>query len=150
MISRQPIYASRLILRPFCLEDKEDLFGYLSNPQVYRFESGEPIDRKKAQSLAEELTASADFWAVELRESQQVIGQIYFKHIEPLHLMTWKSGYILNPDYHRQGYMSEGVIALVQYGFATTGIRRLVAKCNPENTASWRLLEKSVFDERVY
>jgi RimJ/RimL family protein N-acetyltransferase len=72
-------------------------------------------------------------------------GRIYFKHIEPHHLMTWELGYILNPHYHRQGYMSEAVAALVQHGFDHAAIHRVVAHCNPENTSSWKLLEKIGF-----
>lgn len=139
------ILASRLLLRAFAPADAEDLHAYLSEPGIYQFEPGEPIDLAQARQMAQELAASPDFWAVELQETHRVIGQIYFKHIEPQHLMTWELGFILNPQYHRQGYMSEAVEALVRHGFAHAAIHRVVAHCNPENPASWRLLEKIGF-----
>jgi len=139
------IFTPRLILRPFTPADADDLHAYLCEPDIYRFEPGEPIDLAQARKMAQELAASADFWAVELQETHRVIGQIYFKHIEPQHLMTWELGYILNPQYQRQGFMSEGVAALVRHGFANEAIHRVVAHCNPENVASWKLLEKVGF-----
>lgn len=139
------ILAPRLLLRAFTSADADDLYTYLSDPDIYRFEPGEPIDLAQARTMAQDLAASPDFWAVELQETHKVIGQIYFKHIEPQHLMTWELGYILTPRYHRQGYMSEAVGALVRHGFARAAIHRVVAHCNPENTASWKLLERVGF-----
>jgi [ribosomal protein S5]-alanine N-acetyltransferase len=139
------IYTSRLLLRTFASTDADDLHANLSDPSIYQFEPGEPIDLCQARKLARDFAASPDFWAVEDQETDRVIGQIYFKHIEPHHLMTWELGYILNPHYHRQGYMSEAVAALVQHGFDHAAIHRVVAHCNPENTSSWKLLEKIGF-----
>ena len=138
------IATPRLLLRAFKPEDADHLYEYLSNSEIYRFEPGEPIDHSQAQEQAKDMSASADFWAVELQSEHKVIGQIYFQHIEPQHLMTWELGYILNPRYQRQGYTSEAVIALLRNGFAAAGIHRVVAHCNPENIASWKLLEKTV------
>ena len=135
----------RLLLRAFAPADAEDLYAYLSKPVIYRFEPGEPVDLAQAGTMAQELASSPDFWAVELQETHRVIGQIYFKHIEPRHLMTWEVGYILNPQYHRQGYMSEAVAVLVGHGFAHSAIHRVMAHCNPKNTASWKLLERVGF-----
>lgn len=47
--------------------------------------------------------------------------------------------------HHRQGYMSEAVEALVRHGFAHAAIHRVVAHCNSEHPAPWRLLEKIGF-----
>lgn len=139
------ILTPRLLVRAFQPEDAEDLYEYLSNDEIYRFEPGEPVDRQQAQNLAVEMSTSPDFWAVELQTEQKVIGQIYFQQREPHHLMTWELGYIMSPRYQRQGYGSEAVLALLRSGFAAAGIHRVVAHCNPENIASWKLLEKIGF-----
>ncbi len=145
MIPIQPIHTTRLILRVFCPQDADDLYEYLSDPSIYIFEPGEPITPDRAQSLAVELSSSPDFWAVELEAERKVIGQVYFNRIEPEHLLTWELGYRLSPKYQRHGYASEAALALVRYGFSTGQIHRVVAHCNPENTASWKLLEKIGF-----
>lgn len=135
----------RLNIRAFQPGDAANIYEYLSNPEVYRFEPGEPSDPHGAQDLAIEFSTSAAFWAVELRESQKVIGQIYFGQIEPPNLMTWELGYIINPSYQRQGYATEAVLALLHYGFISCGTHRVFAHCNPDNVRSWRLLERVGF-----
>ena len=141
----QPITTARLVLRAFRPADAEDLYAYLEDERVYQFEPGEPIDREQAQKTALEFSGSPNFRAVELQAERKVIGQVYFKQTEPAHLRTWELGYILSPHYQRQGYMSEAAAGLVQHGFANAQIHRIIAHCNPENTASWRLLEKIGF-----
>ena len=36
----------------------------------------------------------------------------------------------------------EAAHALLGYGFATLGLHRVIATCQPENVASWRVMEK--------
>ncbi len=142
MRTKQPISTPRLLVRAFRPEDSHDIYEYLSDERIYRFEPGRPLDEQQTQEQATRMAASPNFWAVELLAEHKVIGQLYFEHTEPLHLMTWELGYILSPHYQRQGYMSEAAAALVHDGFRSGQIHRVVAHCNPENTASWKLLEK--------
>jgi RimJ/RimL family protein N-acetyltransferase len=144
-MTKEPLATKRLILRAFRTEDAGDLFEYLSKPETYRFEPGEPIDHDQAARQATGMAASPDFWAVALKTSGQVIGQIYLKQIEPLELLTCELGYILNPAFQRQGYTSEAAAALVNHALTARGMHRVVAHCNPENVASWKLLEKIGF-----
>lgn len=136
------INTPRLLIRPFQEQDALPLFEYLSNPIVYRFEPGEPISVEKARELAIERAQSTDFLAVILKSTQKLVGHLYFKQIEPQELLTWELGYIFNPAFHNQGYATEAAGALIRYGFQYLGIHRVVAHCNPENAASWRVLEK--------
>jgi ribosomal-protein-alanine N-acetyltransferase len=136
---------SRLTLRRFRPADADDLYEYLSDPQVYRFEPGEPLDREQAGRRAADMAASPNFWAIELRSAEKMIGQLYLKQIEPLEHLTCELGYILNPAYQRQGYGSEAAAALVKESLTAGGMHRVVAHCNPENVASWKLLEKIGF-----
>jgi [ribosomal protein S5]-alanine N-acetyltransferase len=145
MIPKQPIQTPRLLVRAFQPDDYQDLYEYLSDERVYRFEPGKPVNWEGARKLAANMSTSPNFWAVELLAEHKVIGQVYFEHSEPKHLMTWELGYILSPAYQRQGYMGEAAAALVRYGFSTGLIHRVKAHCNPENEASWKLLEKIGF-----
>ena len=145
MTPRHSIATERLVLRPFRAEDADDLFEYLSDERTYLYEPGAPIDRNQVVRQAADMATSPDFWAIELKERGKVIGQLYFKHIDPVELMTCELGYILNPSYQRQGYASEAAAALVNQALTTGGMHRVIANCNPENTASWSLLEKIGF-----
>jgi ribosomal-protein-alanine N-acetyltransferase len=51
--------------------------------------------------------------------------------------------YALRPRWWRQGLASELVPALLQFGFSTCGLPRLVATIRPENHASLRVVEKA-------
>lgn len=132
----------RLLIRPFQERDSVSLFEYLSNPLVYRFEPGEPISLEKAQKLTVERSKGTDFWAVVLKNDQKLVGHLYFKQINPEELLTWELGYIFNPAFHNLGYATESAGALIRYGFQHLGIHRIVAHCNPQNVASWKVLEK--------
>ena len=71
-----------------------------------------------------------------------MVGHLYFQQTEPLEFLTWELGYIFNPRYQNKGYATESAAALIRYGFDHWGIHRVMAHCNPENIASWRVLEK--------
>ncbi|MBN2006869.1 MAG: GNAT family N-acetyltransferase [Anaerolineae bacterium] len=132
----------RLVIRPFQEKDWVALFDYLSNPAVYRFEPGEPITAAEAKDLALERSQGNDFLAVALKSSDKMIGHLYFSQVDPPEWMTWELGYIFNPAFQRQGYATEASAALVRYAFEKLDAHRIVAHCNPENVASWRVMEK--------
>lgn len=76
------INTPRLTIRRFGPEDADDLYEYLSDPQVYHFEPGEAIDRAQAVQRVTDMAGSPDFWAVELQRTGKVVGQLYLKQIE--------------------------------------------------------------------
>jgi RimJ/RimL family protein N-acetyltransferase len=145
MLSRDPIITQRLMIRPFSKDDAQDLFDYLSDPQIYIYEPGKPINMEKAEVYARDMANNPDFWAVELKSEHKVIGQLHLSQQEPRHLRTWELGYIMNPRYQDQGYGSEAAEALVDYGFEQLSMHRIVAYCNPDNVDSWKLLERIGF-----
>jgi len=139
------IETTRLILRPFALSDDQNLYEYLSLPETYLFEPGRPVSLEEAKELVSQRSAGNDFLAVILKAENKLVGHLYFKQLEPKERMTWELGYIFNPRYHRKGYASESSAALIEYAFAHYPIHRIMARCNPENAASWKLLERIGF-----
>jgi [ribosomal protein S5]-alanine N-acetyltransferase len=139
------IQTDRLIVRRFRPGDWSDLFDYLSLPATYAFEPGEPIDAERAATIAVERSRGSAFHAVELREEGRMIGHLYLHATEPAELRTCELGYILHPDYHRQGYATEAARALVDHAFGEMGVHRVFAECHPANTASWHVLERIGF-----
>lgn len=57
---------------------------------------------------------------------------------------TLEMGYVLNRAYWGRGYAAESCQALLTLAFSQ-GIHRVYAECDPENAASWRLLERLQF-----
>jgi [ribosomal protein S5]-alanine N-acetyltransferase len=136
------VSTQRLTIRRFDAGDAEDLHAYLAVPDVYRFEPGEPITLAQAAAVARERAEGTDFWAVESKAVGKMIGHLFFARSEPAERRTWTLGYIMNPAFQRQGYGTEAVTALLRTAFAAWPVHRVVAHCNPENLASWRLLER--------
>jgi RimJ/RimL family protein N-acetyltransferase len=139
------IETERLLIRQFQQGDYLDLFEYLSRPETYIFEPGVPITLDQARELATARATGVDFLAVVLKSNSKMIGHIYFAGVEPADLLTWELGYIFNPIFHRQGYASEAAAAVVAHGFSDLGAHRIMARCNPDNPASWKLLERIGF-----
>jgi len=139
------ISTTRLKIRPFAARDAADLHAYLADPATYRFEPGDPVTLAEAEEMAHERTGGTEFWAVELMAEGRMIGHLYFAQVEPTELRTWTLGYIMNPAFQRRGYATEAAVALLRWAFAARPIHRVVAMCNPDNPASWRLLERVGF-----
>ena len=82
--------------------------------------------------------------AVELKSTGELIGDVAFCTMiydEKQALM----GYSLAHLYWHQGYAFEAVNCLLQYLFEERGLHRVIAECDVDNIASWRLLEKLGF-----
>ena len=141
-MDEQIVCTNRLTIRPFAASDAADLYEYLSDPTVYKYEPGEPISLDYSVQVVKERSETMDFWAIELKESRKMIGHLYFKQIEPAEFRTWELGYIVNPAYQRKGYATEATATLLRKAFKEKGIHRVFANCNPENLASWKVLEK--------
>jgi [ribosomal protein S5]-alanine N-acetyltransferase len=142
-----PIETERLLVRRMLESDYLDLHEYLSDPETYLFEPGEPIDLDAARALAKERAKGEDFLAVVLKENGKMVGHLYFKREEPLEFATWELGFIFNKAYRRRGYASEAARSRVELAFCASseggdGAHRVVAYCDPRNPASWRLLER--------
>ena len=146
----QRLETKRLIIRSFTENDYQDLYEYLSDPTIYVYEPGNPVCIDEARALASQRAKGNDFWAVELKENAQLIGHLYFQHIDPKEQLMWELGYIFNPKYQRKGFGSEAARALVLYAFENYPIHRVMARCNPKNIASWKLLAKIGFRREGY
>lgn len=129
----------RLIIRPFTQTDANDLYTYLSREQVVRYEPYAPFTREQASAEALRRAADPHFYAVELKETGRVIGNLYFA---PGEFDAWELGYVFHDAYWGMGYACEACTALLMDAFIGKRIHRVIAMCNPENTASWRLLER--------
>jgi len=54
-------------------------------------------------------------------------------------------GYFIVPNERSKGYVSEAIEIMVDYLFLSRDVVRIQAKADPENTASWKALEKAGF-----
>ncbi len=139
------IETQRLLIRKFITDDLQDFYDYLSLSEIYRFEPGEPLMLEQTRELLAQRAQGNEFFAVELKENHKMIGHLYFARVEPTEWQTYELGYIFNPSFQGKGYATEAAAALVDHAFTQLGVHRILARCDPENVASWRLLEKVGF-----
>ncbi|HLV79020.1 MAG TPA: GNAT family N-acetyltransferase [Chthonomonadaceae bacterium] len=139
----------RLLLRAFTLEDMDAVYEYWSDPEVMRYQPGEPrtmLDQaqRRLQNLAaggEEPPRRGSCFAIVLKSEGQVIGECLLYAHNP-DLREAGIGYTLNRRYWGLGLATEAAGRVVRYGFEEMGLHRIFAECRPENRASARVLEK--------
>lgn len=134
----------RLIIRRFQIDDWHDLHEYLSDERVVKYEPYPPQTEAQCQQVAEQRVESEDFWAVCLKDTRKLIGNVY---LAKQGHQNWEVGYVFNHAFQNQGYATEAVKALLDALFCNEDAHRVFAECNPENTSSWRLLERIGFQK---
>lgn len=140
------IETERLILRRFCKSDLQDLYEYLSDEEVVRFEPYKPMDLQEAENTLNWRMTTEEMLAVELKASGKMIGNVYLGQRD---FEARELGFVFNRQYWGQGYARESCNALMQHAFAT-GVHRIYGECDPENVHSWRLLERLGFRREAH
>lgn len=138
----EKIVTERLYLRRFMANDWRDLFEYLSDPEVVKYEPYDVFSVEEAQESAIKKAINDSFFAVCLKVTHKLIGHIYFEKGD---FDTWELGYVFNRNYWGKGYASESIAALIDYAITHWNARRIIACCSTENARSWRLLERLHF-----
>lgn len=132
----------RLIIRRFKAGDWQDLYDYLSKEEVVKFEPYEVYDEEGSKGEAIRRSTDDTFYAVVLKENNKVIGNVYFGKEGPDDFRTMEIGYVFNSDYWNHGYATEACKRIMEYGFNDLKAHRIIAMCNPVNSASWHLMER--------
>jgi RimJ/RimL family protein N-acetyltransferase len=146
-----PTFSSpRLSMRPTAMEDAPALFELFSDARVTRYGSRPPwTEHRQAVDLVErDLAALASGEAVRFamlrREDGLLVGTCTLFHFDA-GCRCAEVGYMLRPLAWGQGYASEAVEAMLDWGFAARGLNRVEADVDPRNEASARLLERLGF-----
>ena len=127
-----------LIIRNFQLSDENDLCEYMLQRVNSEFEAYPDFTCQKAKKEVEFRAQSDEFYAIELKEEGKVIGNIYLGKRE---FNTRELGYVLNKNYQNKGYGVDASRAAIEAMF-NKGVHRIYAECAPQNTPSWKLMEK--------
>lgn len=144
-----PLRTARLELRPFQMGDLEAMHAYHALPEVARYLYWEARDyagseqalQKRCNDHSLQKDDDALCLAVILSASQQLIGEVtlFLRSVEH---QQGEIGYIFNPAFAGQGYATEATRRLLELGFQHYNFHRLYARCEAENIASYRLMER--------
>ncbi|WP_234417085.1 GNAT family N-acetyltransferase [Loktanella sp. Alg231-35] len=133
----------RLILRAAVQTDLMDLYAIFSDPRAMRYWSTPPHPNpERTQQNLDRLIASAKdrltYFVIEM--DGRAIGTAGMHKDDEI-------GFLLHPDYWRQGIVTEAMNAIIPHLFETTDVARLTADADPHNAASVGILKSLGFTE---
>jgi len=136
----------RLIIRKFTSDDLGKLIELRSDDEVIRYLGGRRLQNPAAIEKRLEFYIgcyekygfgmSAMIW----KDTGEMFG---WSGLQPLgDSSEIEVGYGMIKKFWSKGIGYECAIAWLRYGFETAGLERIVAVASPENTGSWRIMEK--------
>lgn len=140
------VETERLILRRYKKSDLKDLYEYLSDSDVVKYEPYKPMTMSEVENNLDWRISTDEMIAVELKSNHKMIGNVYLgkRDFESLEM-----GYVFNKDYWGKGYAKESCMKLIKLAFSN-GIHRIFAECDPQNIGSWKLLESLEFEKEAH
>jgi len=135
----------RLILREYDQNDLESVHQYCHDPEVLKYMLWGPNSRHDTRQFIDmAISESTQFprsvynLAIIEKSSGKLIGGISLSH----HQGEGEIGWILNRRTWKKGYGTEAAQAMIQFGFESLELNRILATCDTENTGSSRVMEK--------
>ena len=136
----------RLLLRPYQLEDLDDLHAMFSDPEHMRWYP-EPFSREGSlewleRQIARHQTRGYALWIVEDRETGEFLGTagpalMLVEGVEEVEI-----GWHTRPGRKGEGIAPEAGEAARDWAFANLEVDHLIALVRPENRPSARVAEK--------
>lgn len=153
----------RLILRPFTMDDVDDVLEYNNDPEMAEYQVGissGPFTRKDAETLVE-MFSDPSYWETghpglpsaangagllqifALVFEGRVIGEVALNQREDDRRNDRvELAYSLSRQHWGKGLMTEAALAVMNWAFQTYDFNRMYAWSDPRNIGSWRVLEK--------
>jgi RimJ/RimL family protein N-acetyltransferase len=143
--SLPPINTPRLHLRPCDIGHAETFHAMTNDPGITSAVDflPFPFDLVDAERLIIGNSDGRDcFWGVWLHDDARMIGSVgaHLRGTDEIEI-----GYWLAAEMRGRGFATEAVTAVLAALRSAYPSRAIFAECRPENTASWRLLEKVGF-----
>jgi RimJ/RimL family protein N-acetyltransferase len=144
----QPVIETdRLLLRPFTLDDTDNLLRIFADPEAMRFYAATKTRQQTIEWIQWSIRSYDEhgfgLWAVVLKEAAQFVGQcglVFQRDVagrdEP------EIGYALMREQWNKGLATEAACACRDFAFGTLGRTHLVSLIDPANHASKRVAEK--------
>jgi ribosomal-protein-alanine N-acetyltransferase len=145
----EKIETKRLLLRDLKETDVRAVHDYASDPAVVRYMDWGPNNREETEAFIQRaLEAQKEkprhhyTLAITLKVDKKLIGSCGVHVSNPDNREGW-IGYCFNKQFWGKGYATETAKTLVEFGLKKLCLHRVFATCDPENTASARVLEKT-------
>jgi ribosomal-protein-alanine N-acetyltransferase len=147
MAIKKILETTRLILREIQKEDFDDLFRMNSDPQVMKY-VGDGSTRDHDQMLRELDMLMSHYvrkpglgiWATILKENNTFVGAsglVYYDNTPEIEI-----GYRMLKEHWNKGYATEAAFGLLNYGFTSLRLKKIVSSAHVDNTPSRKVMEK--------
>jgi [ribosomal protein S5]-alanine N-acetyltransferase len=151
----QNLESDRLLLRQITPEDVHEVFALRSNAEIMKY-IPRPLVTTNEEAL-EHITMIQDKlekneginWAITIKGNIKLIGIIGHYRMRWEHFRS-EIGYMLLPEYHGKGIITEAIKLMIDYGFDQMSMHSLEGIIDPANTASARVLEKNGFVKEAH
>lgn len=141
------IETKRLILRPYNIDDIDDLYKIISDKETMKYfdqpYTYEQTIRWVNWSIDHYKRYGFSFFAVILKETGQFIGNCGLTLQTIDNEILPEIGYHIHKDYMRQGYGSEAAIAVKDWAFLNTEYNDLYSYMSKDNEASVKVAIKN-------
>jgi RimJ/RimL family protein N-acetyltransferase len=144
------IETARLMMRPFAIDDVDDLSRLWVDPGVRKFLwDDQVIPRETAIAVVESSIESFvnhgfGFWAICFKNDPELIGFGGLRHFTEDGGVTSEVEilYGVAPECWGKGVATEAAGAVLNYGFEECELAHIYAGADPPNVASFRVIEK--------
>ena len=141
---------TRLHLRPLAMTDAEPLYALHQDADMQRyFGDGHLYGRDESRTWLEWHVGLWDvegysFFAADLLAEGRFVGWVGLNKVadDPELDGQTEIGWFIDRDFWRQGLATEGARAALDFGFASLGLDRIIARYHTENVASGRVMQK--------
>lgn len=153
---------SRLRLRGHTYADLDHCVAMWAEPEVSRFIGGKPSTKQQTWTrllayVGHWAVMGFGYWAIEEKSSGVLVGEIGFadfkRDVSAEMQGKPELGFALRSAFHRKGYASEAVRAVLSWGDSHLTSRKTVCLIDAQNSVSLHVVEKfgyAVFDESVF
>jgi len=134
--------SNRLILRPFSINDTNDVFLYASDDIVTKYliwPSHTDVSQTE-KSVKDHFLDKVGTFAIELKSEHRCIGCIDLRICNDDNKANF--GYVLNRKYWNNNYMSESLNLILELSFSKLGLNRVEATHYVGNEGSGRVMQK--------
>ena len=142
------LHTARLTLRPFVLHDADTVQMLAGDYTVYRTTANLPHPYEAGMAERWIVTHAHEFYqtghvtlAITLAATGELIGCVGL--INRAQHQQAELGYWIGVPYWGQGYATEAVQAVIQYGFSVMDLHKIKARHLAMNTASGRVMQKA-------
>lgn len=143
---RLPLSVGGMAIRRIGSADSQDLYEYLSDPNVARYQFWEPYTADRVAELIEcQSGVRVGDPGVPLVLAAELEGRVIGDCQVTIHSLDDRQaeiGFAFHPQFTGRGLATRAVSAVLGFAFSRLGMHRVVSCTDVRNERSWKLMER--------